>query len=133
MMKKGCYHVGDVRDTPISLRERLAGRLFGSWLLDLQTLGRPATSSLGILLPGSLRRKQEQLHHPHQVVGRRQFRSQLVTGYSNVPYLPVSSTIFSQQKISSTRFRTRWLTAYPGCLVISPSMALRRPEVFWAT
>ena len=27
------------------------------------------------------------------------------------------ATVFAQPKISSTRFRSRWLTAYPECLV----------------
>src|SRR5436305_642882 len=27
----------------------------------------------------------------------------------------------------------RWLMAYPGCQVVRPSIALRRPRVFWAT
>jgi len=41
------------------------------------------------------------------------------------------SPVFIHPKISSTRFRIRWFTAYPhACWVVRPSMALRRPLVF---
>jgi hypothetical protein len=43
-----------------------------------------------------------------------------------------SPTVFSQPKISSTRFRLRWLIAYPGCRVVRPSIALERLLVFCA-
>jgi hypothetical protein len=34
-------------------------------------------------------------------------------------------TVLIQPKISSTRFRTRWLIAYPACVVVRPLIALR--------
>jgi hypothetical protein len=41
--------------------------------------------------------------------------------------------VFIQPKISSTRLRMRSLMAYAGRQDVRPSMALRRPLVFWAT
>src|SRR2546422_3942177 len=45
----------------------------------------------------------------------------------------MSPTVLSHPKISSTRLRRCWLTAYPGCRVVRPSIALRRFRVFCAT
>jgi hypothetical protein len=41
--------------------------------------------------------------------------------------------VFIQPKASSTRLRIRWLTAYPACRVVRPSIADERPLVFCAT
>ena len=41
--------------------------------------------------------------------------------------------VFLQPKASSIRLRMRWLTAYPACRVVRPSIADERPLVFCAT
>ena len=41
--------------------------------------------------------------------------------------------VFIQPKASSIRLRMRWLTAYPACRVVRPSIADDRPLVFCAT
>jgi hypothetical protein len=41
--------------------------------------------------------------------------------------------VFIQPKASSIRLRMRWLTAYPACRVVRPSIADVRPLVFCAT
>jgi phosphoglycerol transferase len=47
--------------------------------------------------------------------------------------LRISPSVLSQPKISSTRLRRRWLTAWPAWRVVRPSIALVRWVVFCAT